>query len=76
MIARDEHGVVIYADVNINEEFVRSAVLPYGDKAEVIWPPFVIDRVIKILQNILRKYDHHVEKRDKRNIPPDTVTSS
>ncbi|MEI6898581.1 MAG: WYL domain-containing protein [Bacteroidota bacterium] len=76
VIARDEHGVVIYADVNINEEFVRSAVLPYGDKAEVIWPPFVIDRVIKILQNILRKYDHHVEKRDKRNKPPDTVTSS
>jgi len=75
VIAKNDQGIVIFVDVNLNEEFVRKAILPYGDNVEVIWPPFVVDMVIKILQNILHKYDHYAESRDKINKLPDTDKS-
>ncbi len=65
-LSMDDRNLNISVKVSVNEDFVRKAVLPYGDKVVVVGPPFATDLVLKTLQDTLHKYDHYVEERDKR----------
>jgi predicted DNA-binding transcriptional regulator YafY len=70
VLDRDENTILISVDAILNEEFVRKAILSYGDKVEVTGPPFVIDMVLKILKNIIHKYDRYVEETGKFRTNP------
>ncbi|MEI6173244.1 MAG: WYL domain-containing protein [Bacteroidota bacterium] len=64
-LSMDEHNLLVSVKVSMNEDFVRKAVLPYGDKVTVIGPCFATDLVLKILNDTLHKYDDYVEEREK-----------
>ena len=71
----DEHNLLISVKVSINEDFVRRAVLAYGDKVIVTGPPFATDLVLKILNTTLHRYDGYSKERNESDKPADTDSS-
>jgi len=52
----DENEILIMMDVVIDEDFLKKAVLPYGDKARLYGPNFAISLLKRILIKTLDKY--------------------
>ena len=71
----DEHNLMISVKVIINEDFVRKAVLAYGDKVVVTGPPFATDLVLKVLNATLHRYDDYSKERNERDKPADRDSS-
>ena len=65
ILAEDAREIAVWFDVNVNEEFLKHAVLPYGDKAKIAGPPFVIDKVLRIYRGALDQYKEYEEEREK-----------
>jgi len=49
----DSKEIIIYLWAKIDADFVRRAILPYGDKVRVLGPPFYVDLVIRTLTKML-----------------------
>ena len=66
VLRRDERGLRVFFKVNINEEFIRMAILPYLDKVEVLYPDHMIGKVINIMNVFLSKYNLSIAKISKK----------
>ncbi|MCX6265813.1 MAG: WYL domain-containing protein [Bacteroidetes bacterium] len=71
----DEHNLLISVKVSIHEDFVRRAILAYGDKVVVTGPPFATDLVLKILNATLHRYDDYSKEHNEKDKPADTKHS-
>lgn len=71
IVSEDSREIAVWFDANIDDDFMRRVVLPYGAKAIVDGPPFIVDKIVTIYEKALKNYEEYIKGRDEHVKKPE-----